>query len=193
MLRIEGRRISLSQFEPEDFCLVYQWRTSNHYFNLCALGRKVVNFETFVRRFRRLTESGDSVQLVIRRKKDNVKIGYVLSYDTNRADGYTFVTVYLAPGNEQVGYGVETTFLMLDYLFRNFGLYKIYTDVWEYNQSSVECLKGANLKLEGRFRGHRLVNGVRHDLLRFAIYRLELEEWRKRLTPYFAKADVKIN
>jgi RimJ/RimL family protein N-acetyltransferase len=86
-------------------------------------------------------------------------------------DGYGFITVFLDQASRGTGYGVDAFLLLAAHLFEAENLYKVYMDVYAYNTFSRRIFRDARLEEEGRFKGHRLHNGVRHDVIRYALYR----------------------
>lgn len=117
------------------------------------------------------------LQCVILRSKK--AIGTIYAYGVNRTDGYAFITVYVISDHERRGCGVEAFALFLLYLFQELSLYKVYVEVYSYNKHSLSCLKNAGFVEEGRFRGHRLYNKKRHDLVRLTFFRDELPRLEK--------------
>ena len=78
-----------------------------------------------------------------------------------------------------MGYGAEAFALFMLHLFENLDLHKVYAEVYSYNEFSLSCLKSAGFVEEGRFKGHRLLNGKRHDLVRLAFFSTELPRLRR--------------
>lgn len=107
---------------------------------------------------------------------ENEAIGTLWVYGLHRENKYAFVTTYLKDGFTKRGYGIFTFSRVLQYLFEDIGLYKVYMDVYVENNLSVNTLTKRDVKLEATFVGHRLYNGVRLDMLRFAIFSYDLQK-----------------
>jgi len=103
--------------------------------------------------------------------RGDISIGTIYAYSLNLTDRHLFVTTYITKEFQGLGYGPEVFALFIEYLFENLPLYKVYTDVYSYNTNSVRCLKKAGFVEEGRFVGHRLVNGTRYDMMRLALFK----------------------
>jgi RimJ/RimL family protein N-acetyltransferase len=71
--------------------------------------------------------------------------------------------------------------LFIDYLFTYFSFRKIYLDVYEYNNASVDPVKNFSFQLEGVFGEHRYFDGKWHTMNRYALYRTEIDRVRQFL------------
>lgn len=80
-------------------------------------------------------------------------------------------------GEQYWGKGIATLAvgLLVDYLFNNFDLHRIYADVFAYNQASCRVLEKNNFVLEATQKEAIYKEGNYHDNLVFALLRSQWE------------------
>lgn len=186
MLALKGRRIWLKEIINEDVSTLYEWRNDSRFMFYCSTRRNEVSFDEFKKEITMDFKRDRHLQCLILKEKR--PIGTIYSYNLNRTDGYVFVTIYLKADYERIGYGVEAFAIFLLHLFQTLQLYKIYAEVYSYNKHSLDCLREAGFVEEGSFKGHRLHQGRRYDLIRLALLQKELprlENFVSRLTKKF--------
>lgn len=150
---------------------------------LCSTRRNSVSLEEFRVEIDHDFNRDRHLQFVI--LKNQKYVGTIYSYNLNRTDGYVFVTIYIARPWRNNGYGIQAVAVFLEYLFREFGLHKVYAEAYSYNHESLNALMTGGFVVEGRFRGHRLYCGERFDLLRLALFRGQVRNFApivKKLT-----------
>lgn len=180
---LKGASLELHELQEEHLPMLFLWRNSNDFMELCSTRRNSVSLEDFKTELDSDLKRDRHLQFMIARK--NEYIGTVYSYSLNRTDGHAFVTTYLAKDWRDRGCGAEAVVVFLEYLFRKYELYKIYAEVYSYNLESLRALASGKFVEEGKFRGHRLYRGERHDLIRLAFFRSQLRDFApllKRLT-----------
>lgn len=155
---LSTRRIFLRPVNEEDTQLLAEWRNTKHYLEFIS-SRERRNYQT---------------QFLVCLKKNNKSIGVVYTFAHNKNDGYMFLSVFLVDGYRRAGYGIEACALMVCHTFENFPIYKIYCDAFSSNIQSISMMNGAGLQQEGFFVGHRLYNGKRYDVIRFAVHQKDL-------------------
>lgn len=161
----------------EDLEIMFGWRNDLRTLDLWSTRRHLVSYPDFLEEFRHDIGSDRHIHLMITNKKET--IGMIYSYGVQWVDGHCFITTYLDPTKTKRGYGAEAFALFVNYLFRYFNFHKIYIDVYEYNQLSKKTIESAGFVQEGLFKEHRYMDGVRHALIRYALYRDKLPEIRK--------------
>ena len=62
-------------------------------------------------------------------------------------------------------------------LSEEYKLFKIYFDVYAYNNTALNILKKISISLEGQFKYQYIYKEQRHDVLRFALYSKDIEKW----------------
>lgn len=169
---LKGTFLELHELQERHFPALFSWRNADDFMRLCSTRRNPVSPEEFREEMRRDINKDRHEQFMIVRDKEC--IGTIYSYNLNRTDGHVFVTTFVAGPWRNRGYGARSMVVFLEYLFREFGLYKVYADVYSYNSESLNALASGGFAEEGRFRGHRLYHDERYDLIRLAFFRSQL-------------------
>lgn len=170
MIRIESKNVVLEELTDLHLTTLCQWRNEDDFMKNCSMRKNLVSFEEFAQELYSDFEKDRHVQFVIFRRRDMKPIGTIYSYSYSKRDAYCFITTYITSLFEDRGYGAESFANFMGYLFDMFGLFKIYNDVYDFNTDSLKMLQKAGFKIEGVFRGHRLFDGQRHDLIRLAFF-----------------------
>ncbi len=76
------------------------------------------------------------------------------------------------------GLGMEATALLVDHLFSEFDLRKVYAEVLEPNMAAFGSGAGRLFEVEGRLTGHEFINGRYEDMIVMAITR---DRWARRI------------
>jgi diamine N-acetyltransferase len=107
--------------------------------------------------------------------------GWVMSYEHNLEHGFAKVGAILQEENVGHGVGPIATALLMDYLFRNLPLRKIYHEVYGFNPGVVRIWRKLGLAEEGVLKGDRFWDGAYWDLHIFAVYREAWPDMRARV------------
>lgn len=169
---LKGRSLELHDLREDHLQVLFSWRNDADFMRLCSTRRNSVSIEEFKTELTSDLGKDRHTQFLIVRSGEY--IGTMYSYNYNRTDGHAFVTTFLCGLWRNRGCGAEAMIVFLEYLFREFGLYKVYADVYTYNRESLNALTSGGFTEEGRFRGHRLYGGERYDLVRLAFYRSQI-------------------
>jgi RimJ/RimL family protein N-acetyltransferase len=111
----------------------------------------------------------------------NRPIGLVFDYDRAMIDGFTKVTALLNEERVGSGGGAVATGLLVDWLFQQLPLRKVYMEVYSYNQTVLSILRKAGLAEEGVLRGVRFWNEKYWDVHVLAIERQGWPDIRRRI------------
>lgn len=160
---LETKRLILKPVENGDLNILSEWK----------------NTEDFLIFVSSEKNNRHHLQFMIYLKKENKPIGVVYTFSYNKLDGYMFLNVFIGKEYRRMGYGAEACIITICYIFDSFPIYKIYCDSLSSNTQSILMMEGAGLEKEGFLKGHRLCNGVRHNVIRFAIYQHNLGLIRK--------------
>lgn len=153
MQALETKRLFLRPVEDRDLPILSEWRGTKDYLEFVS-SRKVGNYH---------------LQFMVNLKKGNESVGVVYTFAYNKLDGFMFLNVFIGEKYRKMGYGAEACALAVCHIFDHFPIYKIYCDAFSSNTQSISTMKGAGLEQEGILKGHRLYNGVRYDVVRFAV------------------------
>lgn len=175
MLVLSGKRIELREITAENLPLLFAWRNSKDFLDLCTSRQASPTLEAFRQELERDFSIDRYAQFMIRRR--DRAVGTIYVYGMNQRDGHAFITTYIAPNENSKGAGVLAFTMLAHYLFVHHNLYKVYADVYAHNIHSMRCFEAKHqFIVEGRFKGHSLFRGTRYDLVRFALFRQSLPE-----------------
>jgi RimJ/RimL family protein N-acetyltransferase len=170
MKPLKGMGVWLRPIGEDDLAVLFRWRNTELFMSTCmgsvakSRSRKAFRaelVETFA--------TGRHVQMMVL-DRHNTPVGTIFSYFYDPTHKNAFVTIYIDPAYTNRGYGAAAFYAFTDFLFRKYRLFKTYSDVFDYNARVIDQLLRLGLKEEGRFRGHQLYKGRRHDLVRLALY-----------------------
>lgn len=180
---LKGASLELHGLQEEHLPILFLWRNSDDFMGLCSTRRNTVSLDEFQKELQSDFSRDRHLQFMIVRK--NEYIGTLYSYNLNQTDGHAFVTIFIAEAWRDKGYGAEAMVIFLEHLFREYELHKVYTEAYSYNLESLHALVSGKFVEEGKFQGHRLYQGKRHDLIRMAFFRSQVKDFSqlvKRLT-----------
>ncbi|MBI4993546.1 GNAT family N-acetyltransferase [Candidatus Wolfebacteria bacterium] len=173
-MKFSTRHIILRPMEEKDLSILHQWRNDGDFIQYCSVRRYPVEYEEFINELQKDFKNDRHRQFIIELQKERKVIGTTYSYNFNSIDGYAFITIYLEERYRYRGYGAEAVALFLRFLFESYPLYKIYMEVYDYNQHALSILQNASFEEEGRFKEHRFFREERYDLIRFAFFQKSL-------------------
>ncbi len=177
---ITTRRLILKKIKYSDLQILLKWRNSNEFLTYCTTRNPVITLEEFIEELEKDLSKDRYCQYLIYRRLGMVPIGTVYCYNLNKKHGYCFITIFISRDVWNSGFGAEAFAALSVSLFKDLqDLHKIYIEVYSCNLRSISCLKNAGVVLEGHFKEHCLVNGLRCDLLRFALFRSQLKSFQK--------------
>jgi RimJ/RimL family protein N-acetyltransferase len=178
MKTLETKRLIVRHICDEDLDKLYVWRNSDLFCQYCSIRRnKLQDIEQFKSELKSDFSKDRHAQLIAIKRRNNIPIGTIWTYNLNLTDGYVFVTTYIDNEFQKNGYGVELFGIVVYSLFLEFQhLNKIYTEAYSYNLHSLTIMKRFGFLEEGVFKEHRLVDGNRYDLHRLSFYRQQFLE-----------------
>lgn len=165
---LETQRMYLRPVEDGDVATLTKWRGRKDYLEFVS-NREQRNYH---------------LQFMICLKENHRSIGIVYTFAFSRVNGFMFLNVFLDEKYRNNGYGAEASAIAICHIFDSFPVYKIYCDAFSSNIQSILMMKGAGLKQEGLLKGHRLYNGQRYDVARFAVHGYNLEKIRRLLDKF---------
>jgi len=176
---VAGKDVYLTQVEDGSDCnTLYKWRNQESFISNCCSSRSEVEYEEFVVELNDDFKKDRFLQVIAKKRDTDRPIGTLYAYHFDEIGRHVFVTTYIEDEFQNIGLGVKSFALFVDYLFNAQNLFKIYCDVYANNSHSIGLLKRFST-LEGEFKGHKLINGSRISLLRYAIYRNDVRNMKK--------------
>ena len=179
-------RVRLVPAAPEHAALWHLWRGEeasqrfNPLFPLTVdeLARRLANYsgsDLSDRRraeYRWMVEAGDGV------------VGTVSAMSPSWSMGYVEIGYMLGEQYHGRGYGTRAVSLLVEKLFRETDLHRVYATVSVENAPSIRLLERLDFAREGVMREHYLIQGRRVDEIIFGILR---HEWEARPSHQAAK------
>jgi RimJ/RimL family protein N-acetyltransferase len=175
------RNLTLRPLRDTDIELAVKWSSDADSLKYWISNRAIADDSTTTNEFWRQIRSGDKHVLLIAENDSGEIVGMIYSYNPQFVDQNCFITVYVDSKFRGRGYGAIMMALFIDYLFTYFSFRKIYLDVYEYNNASVDPVKNFSFQLEGVFGEHRYFDGKWHTMNRYALYRTEIDRVRQFL------------
>lgn len=117
---------------------------------------------------------GNWKQMAVRVRNTDALIGdcgFRVFEDRQAEIGYT-----IAPDSQGQGYGTETVYGLITYLYRNLNMHRIIATTDPNNIGSIRILEKLGFRREGHFKESLLIRGEWKDDLLFALLRHEWEE-----------------
>lgn len=182
---IKGRSVQLVPMTPEHLPWLFRWYNDVESRALWSGSAEVLDATAFMNEWDRRMRQRIHVIFIIHplpfEGQQTCPIGFCYDYDYSSTDGHTYLCTFLAGDVRGRGKGAEATYLFIDYLFAQFPLHKLYSDIFEHNRPSLSVTRHGGFVQEGHFGKHRFCDGDYHAQLRFALYR---EEWDKAKRRY---------
>lgn len=174
---METRKTLLRDVNDNDFLVLFKWRNSKKYIDFVHSKTDRSNtLNEFINEFK-IASKDRKFQFIIESKLQKLPIGIIFTHTYTTDNSFCFVNLFIEKEFEKKGYGADAFSLMLTYLFEVCSLYKVYVEVCELNRLCHSSLKTAGLIEEGIFYGHKVIEGIRYNVIRFAAY----EQNSKRL------------
>lgn len=176
-MTLETQKVRLTTISEDDVPTLFAWRNDPTYLEMCT-SRGPVSFEVFKAEFESEFEANRLEQLSIRSKTENALIGTIYAYNHRPEDAYCLVTLFIEEGSRDAGYGPEALAIFVEHLFKEYGLFKIYMEVYDTNAKSLALLTRFGFRAEGRFVNQHKTPSGRCDVIRFAIFQEDRERIR---------------
>lgn len=116
------------------------------------------------------------VKLHIKLLESEEIVGYILSYNYNKIDGYMYINILL--NNKDDDLFIESCKIFFEYLFLCFPVRKIYYEIKEYslNKNYIKNLRKLKFKLEAKLSNDSFFDGKYYNRYIFALYREDFYE-----------------
>lgn len=176
--KLSWENIVLRPIEYSDYEKIFQWHSDTENLHLWWTDRYVYSFEIFIEVFKRKVASNYLTAFIItvRNEEKITDVGLVYAYNANIIDKYSYICVYLEPTHTNQHIGVKAGFIICRYLFKYFGLRKIYAEVFEYNSPSSKILERNGFKSEAILQNHRWYDNKYWNLQIMALYRDDFDK-----------------
>lgn len=181
MVSIRGRYVGLRPLNRPDFPILYEWRSKLANTPSWTVGfRRAVRFEEFVQELD--LWSRDAVTMMVIDLKSGTAAGFARAYHLNLPDGWAYVMGFADEAYRMRPHVAEATALFGAYLFRQFPLRKICSEVFEFNQYALRLHEKLGFHECGRMRKHVWFNDRYWDLVLFDLFREDYEAAMRRFS-----------
>lgn len=103
--------------------------------------------------------------------ENDIIAGIIYSYKFSPENGHCNVSIYIRPEYQGSGLGASAGLLFLDFLFRNYSLRRVNTEIYAYNKQSLDSQKSCGFEITGEIPEYRYYDGSYHDLILMTIRR----------------------
>jgi RimJ/RimL family protein N-acetyltransferase len=114
-------------------------------------------------------------QFVVQALESRERLGLVVAYGADFANQFVYIAMVLDPRAQARSFGIEGSYLFLDYLFYSSAFRKIYGEAVDYNVERYASAFRQILRIEGRLVNHAYVAGSYRDMLIMAVHRTDWE------------------
>lgn len=164
--------IKLRRFNPDtDYGTIYKvysdYNEQHSLFDIVSLNSP----ERFPTIFEKALSHNYKDFFMIEDAKSNSFVGFVISYSYSANDGHVKVMEYIDEHYRQCGYGGIAILTFLDMLFKHYNLRKVYTEVYSFNDASMNSHLAAGFEEEARLKEYRYYNDNYWDFIIYSVTR----------------------
>ena len=153
---LTGDLVTLRTIEEEDLPFVRDG--VNHPAVRRPIGQKLpTNLDEGRRRFEGRGGDDDALRLLITHQ--DVRVGVIELDPIDREDGTAQVTYWIDPEHRRQGYARSALDALASYAFDDLRVHKLTARVYEFNDASLELLRGVGFVEEGVHREGAYVDG----------------------------------
>lgn len=156
-----------------DFGEVYRLFTNteiNHLITCRPYHNDTISFEKWLN-----TELTKGINDFMVFYEENTFLGFAYTYDFYALDGHTRMTVAVKPEYITSGVGCLIATNFLQYLFKTYTLRKVYMNVYDYNNNSINAISRLGLYEESRLKEYHYYDDKYCDLVIFSISKEQYE------------------
>lgn len=173
---LTGKLIDLYPLEKIDLLTNLKWANNMELINLTGIPKfpkTIVELENW---YNQTVLSPNNKFFAIKTKQGE----YIGNVELNALDWVNrSVEIGMLIGEQQFwgkGIGKEIVKLLLNYLFKELNLHRIYLEVIAYNERAVNLYKKCGFREEGRLREAYYANGKYWDIILMAMLKKEFEQ-----------------
>lgn len=173
---IVGERVNLRALEREDLSKMCKWRNDPEAirFIFSYLPISMAEEEEW---FSRYLKEEKSRVFVIQTKEAREAIGYLLVSNIDHKNQNAEVGIHIDEKEYQgKGLGTDAMRRLLQFLFEEMNLHRIYLYVHDYNERALDFYKKMGFVQEGILRDAIFTDGRFHDIILMSILREEFKD-----------------
>lgn len=181
---LESRKIRLRPYSEDDRERLYGWHTELDHSHLWTQDREILPFDRFTARFERRMKNRIDLFFMIEQLSHQKPVGFVYNYGSDSVDRVTYLTLFIDQRYKVRGYGVDASFLFLNYLFADLAFRKVYSEVYGFNFHVTRLMEKAGLDMEGRLKEHRWWRGRFWDQYIYSVTDKSFQPLLDKYLPY---------
>ncbi len=188
MISLRSRTVGLRPMNRPDFPLLYEWRSQLATVPAWTVSfRRIVRFEDFVQETDIWLR--EAITMIVVELATSAPVGFVRAYNVNAVDGYAYVMGFAAEPYRLRRHTAEAAALFGQYLFHQFPLRKICSEVFEFNEQAIRLNRKLGFRDVGRLREHVWWRDRHWDVLQFELFRRDFDEAMRRFS-FLASVEV---
>jgi len=168
-----GKKIYLRSALPEDYILIHQWFNASDPQSQTCHFVKIMTPDERVKKMKERVNPEDEGRFVIAAKDDHRLVGNISYFHLNMLNRACEIGYLISPDERGNGYAREALQVLINYLFLELNLNKVYAQTASFNKASIKLLESLEFKLDGTLRQHHYFKGDLYDDLVYSLLRFE--------------------
>ena len=161
---LKGNKVRVRPLEREDLHTVWRWLNDEEVMYYWASPGSMIPMAELERHFSQSFEAADTRRLFIIDDEEQRPIGQMMYFNLDRRHRRAEVAILIGEKDcWDKGYGTEAMLLLLDYLFNELGLHRVYLHTQDYNLRAIKSYEKCGFVREGVVRERYFVKGKYHD------------------------------
>lgn len=157
-----GKKVYLRAVTAEDVPHIHKWFLLNEPQSQSCRAMSLMSPAEATERYRKWEVGIERQDFAIVLKKDHLLVGKTLFFDYNSQNRSAELDLGIDPDEHKNGYGQEALNLLMRYLFKQRGLYKVYAQTAEFNKAAIKLLESLRFQKDATLRNHYFLDGGFH-------------------------------
>lgn len=177
---LKGKLVNLRAIERKDLDEIMKWVNDREVTKYLAAFLYPVSQEEEEKFLERAMSRNDTEKNLVMETKERVYIGQISLHKIDWKNSNAELGIVI--GNKEYwgkGYGTEAIKILLHHAFNQMNLYKIYLQVFEFNQRGIRCYEKCGFKKEGKLRKNYFYKAKYYDVILMGILKDEFEKTNK--------------
>ncbi|HHI02305.1 MAG TPA: N-acetyltransferase [candidate division Zixibacteria bacterium] len=168
-----GKNIYLRAAVPDDYHEVHRWFIGSDPLAQTCHPVRMISPEEKVKKMQAKETGNDEGRFAIVTKEDHRLVGEVAYFHLNMLNRAAELGYLIAPEERGNGFAKEAMQLLINYLFLDLNLNKVYAQTASFNKGSIKLLESLEFKLDGTLRQHHYYKGDLYDDLLYSLLKFE--------------------
>ncbi|HEX2913430.1 MAG TPA: GNAT family protein [Chloroflexia bacterium] len=182
---MEGKKIYLRPYEPEDSELLYR-STYNPEAMRFTGTQKLFSRSAIELYLGRIADDDSRVDMIIARQDNDQAVGEVVLNSIDRINRSANIRIWLfSPEDYNMGYGSEAMLLMMRHGFGRLNLHRIELGVFAFNDRAAHVYEKLGFRKEGVVRDYLYYDNAYHDQIIMGILEDEFRTLYLQENPKF--------